>query len=361
MRFQFLFLTFTALACFAVNTPAQSGRTKPSPTPAPTPKRTISGPSVLTSPTPSPQKTKQTPSSTPAKKGDDEVIKVSSVLVPIPVSVTELDGRPVAALKIEDFELKINGKPAAIAEMSRSEVPVRLAMLFDNSASVRIARDFERVAAIRFFRRVIRPDRDMAALFTFADYTRLEQAMTRDVEALTRAISFIPEPQGATALLDGVIKAAAYLRPTNGRRVIVIVSDGDDTYSNLKTTLEDVVKVLQINDCQVYVVKTTDFENYKRTGVRGGNANTRVLAAEHRMNELAEQTGGSVFSPLDEDEMGAAFTQIAAELSQQYVLSYYPEEEEAAEAGELRSIVVGVKKKPRLTIRARKGYYVPKK
>lgn len=356
MRFQFLLLTFLLFACFAVATLAQSGRTKPSPTP--TPQRTINGPSVLTSSTPSSQK--PTPASAPGKKGDDEIIKVSSVLVPIPVSVTELDGRPVATLRIEDFELKIDGKSAVIAEMSRSEVPVRLAMLFDNSASVRIARDFERDAAVRFFRRVIRPDRDMAALFTVADHTRLEQAITSDVSALTRAISFIPEPEGATALLDGLIKVAEYLRPTNGRRVIVIVSDGDDTYSDLKTSLEGVVKILQINDCQVYVVKTTDFENYKRTGVRGGNANTRALAAEHRMNELAQQTGGSVYSPIDEDEMGAAFTQIAAELSQQYVLSYYPEED-AGQDGELRSILVGVKKKPNLTIRTRKGYYVPKK
>src|SRR5206468_2363568 len=131
-----------------------------------------------------------------------------------------------------------------------------------------------------FFRRVIRPDRDLAALFSVADYTRLEQALTKDVSLLTHAIEMFPPPEGATALLDGVIEVADYLKSTDGRRVVVIMSDGEDTYSDLKTSLEDVVKALQIRNCQVYVVKTTDFENFKRTGVRGGNANLRQLAAE---------------------------------------------------------------------------------
>ena len=120
------------------------------------------------------------------------------------------------------------------------------------------------------------------------------------------------------------------------------------------------VKALQIYDCQVYVVKTKDFENFKRTGTRGGNANTRSLTAETRMIEIAEQTGGAVYSPINEDEMSAAFTQIAAELSQQYILSYYPEDE-TAKRGEFREISVAVKGKANVTLRTRKGYYVPKR
>ena len=311
----------------------------------------------MTASTPSLPKATPVPTATPVP---DDVIKIDSVLVPIPVSVTDSDGRPISTLKVTDFELKIDGKPAEIAEYARSSTPIRLAMLFDNSSSVLIARDFEREAAVRFFRRVIRPERDMAALFTVSDWTRLEQPMTRDVSVLTQAISYIPEPKGATALLDGIREVAEYLRSTSGRRVIVIVSDGEDTYSDLKTTLEGVVKSLQVSDCQVYVVNTKEFENFKRTGVRGGNANTRTLTAERRMAEITEQTGGAVYSPIDEDEMSAAFTQIASELSQQYILSYYPESE-TDKRGEFRSITVGVKGKPHLTVRTRKGYYVPKK
>jgi len=106
-------------------------------------------------------------------------------------------------------------------------------------------------------------------------------------------------------------------------------------------------------------VKTTDFENYKRTGQRGGNANIRQLSAERRMQEIALQTGGAVYSPIDEKELDAAFAQISAELAQQYILSYYPENE-SEKRGQFRTINLTVKNRNNLSIRTRKGYYVPK-
>ncbi len=346
----FIFLLFTSFVA------AQSGRVKISPSPTPTP----NVPSGIFIPIHIPPRDRPTPSPTPKPKEEpDDVIKVDSTLVPIPVSVLDMGGRAMPTLKLADFELRIDGKVVQIDDISRSETPIRLAMLFDNSSSVLIARDFEREAAVKFFRRVIRPDRDMAALFTVSDYTRLEQALTADVLHLTQAIDFIPEPKGATALLDGIITVAEYLRSTNGRRVVVIVSDGEDTYSDDKTTLEGVIRSLQINNCQVYVVKTKDFENYKRTGVRGGNANIRALTAERRMIEIASQTGGAVYSPIDENEMDNAFAQVSAELSQQYILSYYPEDT-ADKRGEFRTISLAVKGK-NLNVRTRKGYYMPKK
>lgn len=333
---------------------AQSGRQKSTPTPTPKP---INGPSVLNAPPPA---SRPSAASTPTiKKNEDDVIKVNSVLVPIPVSVLDAAGKAVTTLKATDFELKIDGKLAEIGEIMRSETPISLAMLFDNSSSVLVARDFEKEAAIRFFKRVIRPEKDKAALFSVADVTRLEQPLTSNIGSLTQAIGLFAEPKGATALLDGIIEVAEYLKSANGRRVVVIVSDGEDTYSDLKTTLEHVVRALQINDCQVYVVKTKDFENYKQTGVRGGNANIRALTAERRMIEITEQTGGAVYSPIDENEMKAAFDRISAELSQQYILSYYPEDP-AEKGGEFRAISVAVKGK-NINARTRKGYYVPKK
>ncbi len=355
---RFFALIFTATV-FAASVAAQSGRQKPSPTPTP---RQIIGPSVVYMPTETATTPtgKPAPTATPKAAANDDVIKVDSVLIPIPVSILDQNGRAVPTLQLKDFELKIDGKLVEIGEMARSDTPLRLAMLFDNSSSVLIAREFEKNAAVRFFRRVIRPEKDKAALFSVADYTRLEQALTSEVSQLTQSIEMFAEPKGATALLDGIIEVAEYLKSANGRRVVVIVSDGEDTYSDLKTTLEGVVRSLQINDCQVYVVKTKEFENFKRTGVRGGNANIRALTAERRMIELAEQTGGAVYSPIDDEEMKQAFERIAAELSQQYVLSYYPEDE-AQKPGEFRTISLAVKGKPNMTIRTRKGYYVGKK
>jgi Ca-activated chloride channel family protein len=334
---------------------AQSGRIKTTETPAPTPRpRVVYLPTETNSQFPKPQ---IAPTPKPKIEAeDDDIIRVDSALVPIPVSVTDSTGKAVTNLKLEDFELLIEGKTAEISELTRSDTPVRLAMLFDNSSSVTQAREFEKKAAVRFFKRVLRPTKDLAALFSVSTATRLEQTLTKDSEKLVFAIENFPMPQGATALLDGIIKAAEYLREVEGRRVIVIVSDGEDTISD--ATFEQTVKAVQAANCQVYVVKTTDFENYKKTGIRGGNANIRALSAERRMQEIAQQTGGAVYSPIDERELDAAFTQISAELSQQYILNYYPEER--GNPNEFRAISLKVKKRDNLTVRTRKGYYVPK-
>lgn len=348
------FLLTICAFVFALNASAQSGRIKPTETPTPTPRsRIVYFPTEKTQPVSIPT---PTPTPTPDDDGGD-AIKINSFLVPIPVSVLNSNGQAVTNLRLEDFELLINGKTAEISDLARSETPVRLALLFDNSSSVTIAREFEKKAAIRFFRRVIRPEKDLVSLFSVSTISRLEQPLTKDVSMLVQAIEGFPIPEGATALLDGIIKAAEYLRDVQGRRVVVIVSDGDDTVSD--ATLEDAVRALQTANCQVYVVKTTDFENYKRTGQRGGNANLRQLAAERRMQEITSQTGGAVYSPLDEDELDRAFNQISAELAQQYILSYYPEDERD-KRGEFRSISLSVKNRQNLTIRTRKGYYIPK-
>ena len=345
-----LFLTF-ALSIFA-----QSGRNKPAetPTPTPTPRRAVGGYNPTEKITPLPNS-----STIPAAKieDDSDVIKVDSTLVPIPVSVLDGRGLPVTNLKIDDFLLQVNGKPAEIGDFARSETPVRMAVLFDNSSSVSIAREFEKKAAIRFFRRVIRPEKDLVALFSVATVSNLEQPLTKDVSLLVQAIESFAPPAGATALLDGIIEAANYMKDVQGRRVIVIVSDGDDTVSD--SSFDDAVKALQVANCQVYVVKTTDFENSIRTGQRAGNANLRQLAAERRMQEFAAQTGGAVYSPIDEDELDRAFAQISAELSQQYILSYYPENE-SERRGEFREISLAVKNRQNLQVRTRKGYYVPR-
>jgi len=133
MRFFALIFTATLLASVAS---AQSGRQKPSPTPTP---RQINGPSVVYMPT---ETGKPTPTATPKTNVSDDIIKVNSVLIPIPVSVLDQTGRAVATLKLADFELKIDGKLVEIGDLARRQAPIRLAILFDNSASVLIARDF---------------------------------------------------------------------------------------------------------------------------------------------------------------------------------------------------------------------------
>jgi len=346
-----LFFIFTSI------TFAQSGRIKLSETPTPTPRppRIVYLPTEVVSETP---KSQTTPTPTPKIDEDDDIIRVDSALVPIPVSVIDSGGRAITNLKLEDFELFIDGKAAEISDLSRSETPVRLALLFDNSSSVTVAREFEKKAAVRFFKRVIRPEKDLAALYSVSTVSRLEQPLTKNVSLLTSAIENFSQPEGATALLDAIIKAANHLREVEGRRVIVIVSDGDDTISD--STFEETVRAASAANCQIYVVKTTEFENFKRTGGRGGNANIRALSAERRMQEIAMQTGGAVYSPIDERELDQAFNQISAELSQAYILDYYPEAD-SINRNEFHTISLKIKGRENLTVRTRKGYYVSKK
>jgi VWFA-related protein len=339
---------------------AQSGRIKSPAEDKTRPKPSIELPSqnipikvsAIPAPTPAPPKTNS------SENDGDEVLRIESVLVPIPVSVTDARGRAVTDLKAGDFELKVDGAMQEISEISRSDTPIRLALLFDNSGSVRIARDFETKAAIGFFRRVLRPDKDQAALYVFASGIRRAQKLTGDLSALAQAIELFPPPEGGTKLLDAVADAAFYLddSATEGRRVIVIVSDGADNLSDYK--LEEVIRMAQTANCQIYVVKTTDFENFQRTGNRAANANIWDLAADRRMQELAAQTGGAVYSPLDEKELDAAFARLAAELSEQYILSYYPNDTKTD--GKFRQISLRVPSRQNLTVRTRKGYYVPK-
>ncbi|HMO81155.1 MAG TPA: VWA domain-containing protein [Pyrinomonadaceae bacterium] len=342
------------LTAFAAS--AQSGRIKTAETPAPSPspRRTVSAPVTerprIAEPRPSPSPVILT-------VDEEDVIRVDSSYVPIPVTVLAKDGRAVRNLDRDDFRLQIDGVEAEIREVTRAEVPIRMAMLFDNSGSILTARNFQIEAAVRFFERVLRPGRDQGSLFRVATSVWLEQPLTADPRELVRAIQALPPPSGATSLLDGIELAARYLAETEGvgRRVIVIVSDGDDTITD--TTVERALRMAQRNNCQIFVVQTTDFENFVRTGSRIGNANVRALTAERRMKMFAEQTGGAVYMPIDRRELEDAFQRISADLSEQYILGYYPESE-TGHNGQFRRIEVAVAGGEGMTVRARKGYYV---
>jgi Ca-activated chloride channel family protein len=337
---------------------AQSGRNKP-----PIEKEKKTNPTgVAPSPTPTPKpmpKLTPTPTPTPTPKingevDENDVIRVDSNLVTIPASIVDREGTPITNLRLEDFELLIDGQVKTISAMSRSETPVKLALLFDNSSSIDKAREFEKQAAVKFFKRVLRPI-DQAAIYSVTDKIVLVQALTNNVRQLTQAIEYFGKPEGATSLIDATAQAAKYLKNYQERKVIVIVSDGEDTTSDL--SFEEMVRIVQNAGCQVYVVNTKQFEYMALTGKPSGNANILALTAERRMQEITDQTGGAVYSPLSNKDLDNAFSLIAAELSQQYVLNYYIVDD--PNDGGFRVITLRTPQHKDLRIRARKGYYSP--
>jgi hypothetical protein len=142
------------------------------------------------------------------------------------------------------------------------------------------------------------------------------------------------------------------LRPYPGRKVIVIVSDGEDTLSD--HDFDEALRKALGADCQVYAVQTKQIEYVMLTGSTT-NANLQALAAERRMQDLTMHTGGAVYTPMQTSDLDRAFAQISADLAQQYVLSYYPTDER--QDGRFRTISVRVQTRPNLRVRARRGYY----
>lgn len=278
---------------------------------------------------------------------ENDVVRISSNLVPIPVSVVDNLGRAVVNLKLEDFELRVDGTVRPLADLTRSETSVRLALLFDNSGSLDAAREFEKQAAIRFFRKVLRP-KDEAAIYSIETDSYLAQPLTKDIVRLEQTIAMFGKPEGGTSLFDAIIEAADYLKPYSGRRVLVIVSDGIETTSR-NSEFDVVIKHVLTDDCQIYVVQTGLYEG----------ANLRALTAERRMEQLTSQSGGAVYLPKTTAQLDVAFDQIAADLAQQYVLSYYPGTDHRD--GRLHLLDLTVKARNDVRVRARRGYYAPKK
>lgn len=346
---------------------AQSGRQRPAPQPSPSPaaqrpRRATPAPEADAPPgqptTPSaPSRTgenKQGTPASPAEKSsttdapvevdDDEVYKVNSNLVPVSANATDATGHAVTDLKLEDFELRVDGQPKPISDLSHSETPVRIAFLFDNSSSIRPTRELEKQAAIHFFRSVLRPV-DQAAIFSIETIPQLSQPLTNDTARLARTIERFGDVQeSSTPLFDTIVMAAEYLRSQPGRKVLIILSDGVETTSNLQDYGEMVRRVLA-GDCQVFVIQPGLSEN----------ANLRDLIAERRMQDLSSYTGGFVFVPKVPSDLEVAFTQIAADLAQQYVLSYYPTDD--GRDGRFRVITLRVTSRPNVRVRARRGYY----
>ncbi len=294
----------------------------------------------------------------PPKKDDEDTIRINSDLVTVITTISKKSPGDSLNLGREDFEILEDGVPQEVANFTRdADQPLNLVMLFDTSLSVTQKFNFERKATAKFFERVIRPQ-DRAALFSVSTDVTIVQDFTNKVPLLVNATKLL-KPQGATSLYDAIYLAADYLKAAQGRRVIVIISDGGDTTSN-KGLLES-LKHAQQSDVAVYSVYTGNF---------GFSQNLRDLAGERAMETLATETGAEVFRPkatpgtqgetTDEQslrEMDLAFASLAEQLRTQFILGFFSTNE--ARDGAYRKLTVKVKKSG-FQARARAGYYAPK-
>jgi Ca-activated chloride channel family protein len=357
-----LLLAVLVLFCSYWSTSAQTIRDFPPPPPAPTPK-----------PTPTPA---------PPKDEDFEVIRVSSNLVMVPVSVVDAKGEPVRGLQVSDFRLNEEGQEQQIVEIGNpDEVPLDIAILFDVSSSVSQKGffAFQQRAAASFLKQVLKPV-DRAAVFTITAQptlvSPLASAETAAAKLLTIPAASSPVP---TAFYDTVMAAAKYLVEKSAdrhRRVIVVISDGDDNFSNIVKDLTvaeyRASQKGQVTSAAAYqnllerrrravlevqrIVQQADAAFYSiNPGGPSVHLNQISTRAQDAMESIAQSTGGTAYVPDGERDLERVFGEVAAELRGQYLLQYYSNSQSSGT--QFRRIAVALPTHTELRVRARQGYY----
>ena len=266
-------------------------------------------------------------------------------LVNVIFTAKDKKGRPVPNLKADDFQVFENRQPQQIEYFSemgdQSEVPLTIALLIDTSGSVKEKLEYEKTTAADFFREILRPNKDLALIIQFDSDVNLVQDFTQSQSDLINALDNL-RAGNSTSLYDAVYLAAEEkLKYEIGRKVMVVITDGEDTASKVRK--EEAIEAAQKSDALIYGI-----------GVRSPefNSNFGVL------KNFAEETGGEFFSPRAKlNEIRDAFRSIGEDIRGQYSLAYRSGDQR--KDGKFRAISIRCKKRG-VRIRARKGYYALK-
>jgi len=275
-------------------------------------------------------------------KDRDFSLVVDVSLVSVLATVTTPDGNWVAGLKQDDFQVYEDGKLQEIKVFGKeSQLPLQLCLLFDSSSSIATELRTQQEAAIQFLTSIVRPVDRVSILRVSEDVDEVVRASNR-MDRLSSAIRSI-RPGGGTSLYDAIYLAAEILGSSKGRKVIVAITDGTDTTSDLQ--IKDCLKQAQIAETAIYGLVVQPIKSEPG----------RNLGGEHAMYYLAEKTGGRFFRVLSPDSIRTSFDKISEELRTQYYLGYYPQRAPSAES-EFRQIQVRVKDTS-YVVRTREGYF----
>jgi len=343
----------------------------------------------------------QTP--TPKPTPDDEIIKVSSRLIVVPVSITDSNGNPVTGLNAQDIAITEEGRRQQIETLGNADtVPLEFALLFDVSASTDAMFKFQLDTAAQFLRNVMRPE-DRATIFTIGNDPVLFQPRGTG-ERSAAAVQTIAARKGYTAFYDTVGAAAQYLSknaPDGTRRVMLVISDGEDTNSDrVAKAIEDGYRRMgeRLNTLDQKARYELTVANRNKAAVAerlrvlqtlqnadtvfysinpAGSSlqlNKMSMFGQENMQKFADDTGGTAFlpkfQPIDtKDEYQNAnnrrknaetldriFRQLASELRSQYLIQYYSEAD--FPLNKYVKLDVSVPGRSGVRVRARQGYYV---
>jgi VWFA-related protein len=323
---------------------------------------------------------------TPEEVDEGDVVRVDTLLVTVPVSVLDRQGRFVPNLTREDFTVFENGVEQPIAYFEPAEKPFTVALLLDTSASTHFHIDEIKEAAIEFAKQ-LRPQ-DRVLVITFNQEVLLLTEATNDLNTIETVIDENANTGTSTRLYDAVdLTIQERLNKIKGRKAIVLFTDGVDT-SSQEATYQSTLREVEELDALIYPIQydTTDYMRAmqgagngsvtvttRRSGPFGTTTTTQTYTvpantgtpipgttkadydrADQYLHALADKTGGRLYQANSTAQLAEAFSRIAEELRRQYSLGYYPKTE-GAEGNERRQIRVKVRQ-PNLAVKARDSY-----
>ena len=261
----------------------------------------------------------QQPTPTPPVSDDLGPTKVFEVR--LPVTVTQKKAL-VSGLTRGDFAIFEDGVQQEVTYFSseKSNPPVFVGVLMDTSSSTAGKLNFSKRAAKDFLYTVIQLRKDKGAFMTFDHEVTLRQDWTDKMDLLDRAVDKIKKTGSQTALYDAVWQFTdEKLRSVPGRKVIVVITDGDDTFS--RAELKDAIDIAQRTETTIFGISTKAGFLGTVPGVEAGTVKDK---GDKLLTQLCEDTGGEVFFTGDMLELEKAFKKISDELRSQYLVTYRP-------------------------------------
>jgi Ca-activated chloride channel homolog len=308
--------------------------------------------------------------STEKTEQDEEVLRIRTEEVLLPVSVRDETGAPVGGLGREKFLVFDNGVRQEILSFNRQRVQANIVLLLDASTSVFSQMRTIRMAAKRFIQGLFQEDK--VCVLQFSDRVELLQDWTPATELtqLEKTLNWRYHPGLRTTFYDGLYLAAQeQLSKVEGRRIIILLTDGLDTAERQRASFADALNAVRRADASVYVVSLTGYlraqleekAGKSKAGKLFSGYDQREVAyylglidqSEKQLKALALQTGGRIFLPLKDEELLPAYNAIAEELRTQYIITYRPKP--SATAGEYRRVRVLVLQGD-YEVGAREGY-----
>lgn len=300
---------------------------------------------------PKPQKP-TSPATTEQTQERPEIINIRRVRLPI--TITDKKGNFVSGLTASDFLVTEDKVPQQIESFTTEEnnnLPLYVAVLMDTSPSTAGKLKFEQESAMNFIQTVVRPKRDRVLFATFDDQVTLRQDFTDRLELLDRAVFAIKKTGEKTALYDAIWEFCdEKMRSAQGRRALVVITDGDDTYS--RADINDAIDIAQRTETTLFAISTKAGLSGSVPGVEAGQVKDR---GDKGLERLCDETGGAAFFTGDMLALERSFTKIAKELRTQYLITYRPTNDRYD--GSYRRVEVKLSNgHDNLRLRTKKGY-----